>query len=100
MVRKYSGGTFVPGGIYFSTKAREFVAVPSEGDFLEGEGVNYYRFPLLLVLVLGPVAGLALVLFLPLAVPAVLFYGLGRRLAQFVRGHRPSRPRLRFPFAR
>ena len=100
MVKKYSGGAFVPGGTYFSTKGWEFIAVPQEGDFLEGEGVTYYRFPLLLVLVLGPLAGLAFVLFLPVAVPAVIVYALGRRLAQAIRSHRPLRLKLRRPFAR
>ena len=100
MVKKYSGGTFVPGGTYFNMKRWEFMAVPKEGDVLEDEGVTYYRTPMFLVLGLGPIVGLAFILFLPLAVPAVLLYGLGRRLSQFIRGHRPLRFRLRRPFAR
>ena len=100
MVKKYSGGAFVPGGTYFNTKMWEFVAVPQEGNFLEGEGVTYYRFPMLLVLALGPLAGLAFVMFLPLAVPAVLVYGVGRRLAHSLHWRRPLRFRLRRPFAR
>jgi len=100
MVKKYSGGTFVPGGTYFSMKRWEFMAVPKEGDVLEDEGVTYYRIPMFLVLGLGPIAGLAFILFLPLAVPAVLVYALGRRLSQFIRGHRPLRFRPRFPPAR
>ena len=97
MIRKYSGGTFAPCGTYLSTKGWEFQSVPREGDYLEGEGVTYYRVPLLAVMVLGPLAGLAFILFLPVAVPAVLIYAIARRLFLGVRG---LKPRLRFPFAR
>ena len=100
MIRKHSGGTFAPCGTYLSTKGWEFQSVPREGDYLEGEGVTYYRVPLLAVMVLGPLAGLAFILFLPVAVPAVLVYAVARRLALSVRGHWPLRPKLRFPFAR
>jgi len=97
MVRKYSGGTFVPCGTYLNTKEWGFHSVPKEGDYLEGEGATYYRVPLLAVMVLGPLVGLAFILFLPVAVPAVLIYAIGRRLVMSVRG---LRPRLHFPFTR
>ena len=95
MLRKYKGGTFVPCGTYLSTKGWEFQGVPREGDYLEGEGVTYYRLPLLAVMVLGPLAGLAFILFLPVAVPAVLVYAVARRLSLSIRGRRVLRPRLR-----
>ena len=100
MIRKYSGGTFAPCGTYVNTKSWEFQSVPREGDRLEGEGVTYYRVPLLAVMVLGPLAGLAFILFLPVAVPAVLVYAVARRLVLSIRGRWPLRPKLRFPFAR
>ena len=100
MIRKYSSGTFAPCGTYVSTKNWEFHSVPREGDRLEGEGVTYYRVPLLAVMVLGPLAGLAFILFLPVAVPAVLIYAVARRLALSIRGRWALRPKLRFPFAR
>ena len=100
MIRKYSGGTFAPCGTYVTTKEWEFHSVPREGDYLEGEGVTYYRVPLLAVMVLGPLAGLAFILFLPVAVPAVLIYAVARRLVLSIRGRWPLRPKLRFPFAR
>ena len=95
MIRKYSGGTFAPCGTYVNTKEWEFHSVPREGDYLEGEGVTYYRVPLLAVMVLGPLAGLAFILFLPVAVPAVLIYAVARRLSLSIRGRRVLRPRLR-----
>ena len=93
MFKKYSGGTFVPCGTYLNTKNWEFHGVPREGDYLEGEGVTYYRVPLLAVMVLGPLAGLAFILFLPVAVPAVLIYAVARRLAMSIRGRGVLRPR-------
>jgi hypothetical protein len=71
MFRKYSGGMFVPCGTYLNTKDWEFHGVPQAGDVLDGEGVTYYRLPLLLVIALAPLIGLAFILFLPVAVPAV-----------------------------
>ena len=100
MLRKYKGGTFVPCGTYLSTKGWEFHGVPKEGDYLEGEGVTYYRLPILVLMGLGPLIGLAFILFLPVAVPFVLIYAIARRLTMSVRGHWPLRPKLRFPFAR
>jgi hypothetical protein len=93
MIRKYSGGTFAPCGTYVNTKNWEFHSVPREGDRLEGEGVTYYRVPLLAVMVLGPLAGLAFILFLPVAVPAVLIYAVARRLSLSIRGRHVLRPR-------
>ena len=100
MIRKYSGGTFAPCGTYLNTKEWGFHSVPREGDYLEGEGVTYYRVPLLAVMALGPLVGLAFILFLPVAVPAVLVYAVARRLVLSIRGRWPLRPKRRFPFAR
>ena len=90
MFKKFSSGMFVPCGTYLNTKDWEFHGVPREGDVLEGEGVTYYRLPLLLVIALAPVIGLAFILFLPVAVPAVVIYGLGRRFMQNTHMHRPQ----------
>ncbi len=93
MFRKYSSGMFVPCGTYLNTKEWAFHGVPPEGDVLEGEGVTYYRLPVLLVIALAPVIGLAFILFLPVAVPAVLVYGIARRITISTRGRRPGVPR-------
>jgi hypothetical protein len=89
--QKFGAGTFVPCGTYLNTKRWEFHGVPPEGEVLEGEG-DYYRVPLLLVLGLGPLIGLGFILFLPVAVPVVRVYGIGRKISQALRGRRPATP--------
>ncbi|TAK64772.1 MAG: hypothetical protein EPO22_05510 [Dehalococcoidia bacterium] len=87
--QKSSAGTFVPCGTYLNTKRWEFHGVPPEGEVLDGEG-EYYRVPLLLVLGLGPLIGLAFILFLPIAVPLVLIYGIGKKISGALHGRRPA----------
>ena len=75
MIRKYGAGQFAPSGTYWNRKTWELVQISEGGDYLPaGEGVTYYRVPLLVVLTLGPLAGLAFILFLPFAVPLVALY--------------------------
>ncbi len=79
MIRKHSGGQFVPGGVYLKNKGWELVPMPEEGGRLPaGEGVTYYEVPILLALALAPLAGLAFILFVPILVPVLVVYGLGR----------------------
>jgi len=87
--QKFSAGTSVPCGTYLNTKRWEFHGVPPEGEVLEGEG-DFYRVPLLLVLGLGPLIGLAFILFLPIAVPLVLMYGIGKKISGAMRGRRSA----------
>lgn len=75
MIKKHGAGQFAPSGTYWNRKTWELVQISEGGDYLPaGEGVTYYRVPLLLVLTLGPLAGLAFILFLPFAVPLVALY--------------------------
>ncbi len=79
MIKKFSPGSFAPSGTYWNKKAWELVQISEPGDYLPaGEGVTYYRVPVLLVLALGPVIGLAFILFLPMAVPLVALYWAGK----------------------
>ena len=72
---EYGSGAFAPSGTYLNRRTWGLVQIPEGGDYLSaGEGVTYYRLPLLVVLTLGPLAGLAFILFLPLAVPIVALY--------------------------
>jgi hypothetical protein len=68
VLEKYSPGVFAPSGTYLNRKTWELVQISEGGDYLPAaEGMAYYRVPLLLVLALGPLTGLAFILFLPLA---------------------------------
>lgn len=81
--KKHSAGQFVQGGVYLQSKAWELVSVPGEaGRLPEGEDSTYYRVPVMLVLVLGPVAGLAFILFVPLLVPLLTLYAAGKVIAR------------------
>jgi hypothetical protein len=72
---KYSPGVFAPSGTYLNRKTWDLMQISKGGDYLPaGQGIDYYRVPLLMVLALGPLAGLAFVLFLPLAGSAAAIY--------------------------
>ena len=88
---RYSPGESVRRGTYLSSKSWELVSITRDGDPLPtGEGVTYYRAPLPLVLAVGPFVGLAFVVFLPFAVPALLLQMAGRRLARVFSGPREA----------
>jgi hypothetical protein len=85
LFKKHEPGAFVPSGTYWNMKAWELLQISESGDYLPaGEGVTYYRVPVLLVLALGPVAGLAFILFLPLAVPLVALYWGARIISRIM----------------
>ncbi len=68
MIAKHAGGELVKGGIYWSMSAGEFVSVPAGGGRLEGGSRDrYIRAPLPIVLIAGPLMGLAFAIFLPLS---------------------------------
>ena len=68
MLAKMEGGKAVRGGIYWSFKDGEFITVPNEGGALEqGPDRRYVKVPLPLVLIVGPIMGLAFAFFLPLS---------------------------------
>ncbi len=68
MFSQHQGGSIVDGGIYWSRRAMEFIPVPASGGTLPGGREDaYFRTPILLVLVLGPIMGLAFAIFLPLS---------------------------------
>lgn len=81
MFTKHVGGETVPGGVYWSMKAGEFIAVPNEGGKLEGgAGHQYIKAPMPVVLIAGPILGLAFAIFLPLSGLLVLLPFLGSKL--------------------
>jgi len=74
MRRRYSPGEAVPHGTYLSGKTWEIVQVSWDGDHLPGGDGSYYHASLPLLLLFGPIIGLAFIVFLPFAVPALLIY--------------------------
>jgi hypothetical protein len=81
MIKRHTGGEMVRGGVYWSMKGGEFIAVPAEGGKLEGGADHrYIKAPLPVVLVVGPVMGLAFAMFLPLSGLLVLLPFLGGKI--------------------
>ncbi len=75
MRRRFYSGEAVPAGTYWSGRTWEMIVISGDdGNLPAGEGVTYYRAPLASVLLLGPLIGLAFVIFLPFAVPLVLIH--------------------------
>ena len=82
MRRKYEAGEAAPAGTYWNLKTLEMVTISQDGEHLpvgEKEGVTYFRAPLPLVLLAGPFVGLAFVIFLPFAVPAIVIHALATK---------------------
>jgi hypothetical protein len=100
-MKRLAGGTRVPAGFYWRPAKWEIVTFSGVGGVLPGErGERYFKVPVLAMLVLAPVMGAALVMFLPL----MGFVMAGRELARKTRkavaahtrggvpaGHAPAR---------
>lgn len=78
---RYHGTDQVKMGFYWNRARWEIVTIPKGGGVLPGgHDVRYIRFPLILVMLLGPVVGAAYVIFLPLIGFAMLFGFAGKKL--------------------
>jgi len=85
MKRKY-GGQMTEGGVYLSLRTGEVIALPVEGGELPGRtAVPYVRIPTALGAVLGPLVGLAYVIFLPFIGLAMITWFAGRQAARGIR---------------
>jgi hypothetical protein len=81
VIKRHVGGETVRGGVYWSMKAGEFIALPAEGGKLDGGADHaYIKATLPVVLVVGPIMGLAFAMFLPLSGLLVLIPFLGTKL--------------------
>lgn len=96
-MKTYRGGEKVGPGIYCSLRTGELVQSQTQGTVLKGESTTkYMRLPVLLVLALGPLVGLAFVVFLPvigiLGFTVFITQRLGRRIWPVARraSHRAS----------
>lgn len=87
----YHAEDTVKGGLYWSPGRWQIVAVPKEGGVLPGEApARYIRVPAVLMLVLGPIMGGLLVVFLPLIGFAMLLgFGGAKLVAMARKGVRP-----------
>lgn len=62
-----SGGQWTKAGTYLGVTGGEWVTIPKGGGVLPGKPeARYLRTPLPLLVVLGPLAGLAYIIFLPM----------------------------------
>jgi hypothetical protein len=76
-MKRYEGGAQVKPGAYVNLGTGQFTFIGGETASLPRAKARYARIPLALVFVLGPVAGLAYIIFIPLAgiVSLVMFTG-------------------------
>jgi hypothetical protein len=65
MFSKHVGGEQVKSGIYWSRRTGEFVMLSEDGPLAGPSEYRYIRTPLPIVLMLGPILGLAFAIFLP-----------------------------------
>ena len=96
--KTYLPGQVVPSGVYWNRRSWDLVHIPPEGGALpEGGNAVYRELPILLLMTVGPMVGLAFVLFLPVAVPIVILYQGGKaiRRAMMRRLARAVEPEVR-----
>jgi len=81
MFSRHQGNQMVPCGTYLCLTTGEFVDVADGGGRLPGEeSLRYLRVSPIVALLVGPIAGLLFVIFLPLAVPLFVLWLFARRL--------------------
>lgn len=97
MITKHEAGGFVPGGIYWNRKSWDLTTISEEGGYLPSDNgaLFYYRLPLLLVMALAPMAGMAFVLFLAVAVPVMLVYSAPGAVMAAIRRRRARKGTFR-----
>ena len=90
MLTKHEAGEFVPGGIYWSKKSWDLTVISEEGGYLPNENGarTYYHLPLLAVILLSPLAGLAFILFLAVAVPVMVVVSVPSAILAAIRRRR------------
>ena len=94
-MKTYVAGAPVKAGTYMDLSTGQFLSVGgAEGDRLPGKPeARYARVPVGVVLILGPIIGLAYIIFLPLAGIGSLFVVAARRLKGAVTALTPKTAR-------
>ncbi|MEJ2695425.1 MAG: hypothetical protein P8013_02140 [Candidatus Sulfobium sp.] len=77
---KNIGGESVKAGTYWNFSTGDRVQMESAGILPGNESHSYYKFPPAVVLILGPVLGLAYAVFLPFIGIAMLAGVLGKKV--------------------
>ncbi len=81
MFKQHHGSDLVKRGTYLCITTGEFTNVGEKGGYLPGEtGSHYVKVNPLLALIVGPIAGMLFVIFLPLAVPLFMLWLVARKL--------------------
>ncbi|MBI2861012.1 MAG: hypothetical protein HYX91_05845 [Chloroflexi bacterium] len=88
-MKRYCGGDRVPRGIYMNMSSWEFEQFYGERRILDGgKETAYIRVPAAIAATFGPLAGLAFVIFLPLAGIVGIVSFAGYKLSRLTRGHK------------
>jgi hypothetical protein len=80
---RYRGSQRVQAGIYFHPRQLTFRSVQQDGCLPGGSNDRYVRVPVLAMLALGPVLGLAFVIFLPFIGFAMVAWVGGAKIKEF-----------------
>jgi len=87
----------VEAGLYFNRNTFAVTTMDAAGPLVGADNDTFYRVPMLLMLVLAPLLGLAFVMFLPLLGFAVVAQLLGTKAVQAVAGVMGESDRIRRP---
>jgi len=83
-MKRYRGTETVAPGVYFDARNIAFRSVTEDGPLPGTEAEEYRRVPTVALLVVGPVMGLAYIMFLPLAGFAMLAWTLAGKAVEAV----------------
>lgn len=85
-MRQYRGSEKVEAGLYFNLRQLSFKSMEEEGPLRGSKDEVYRRVPTLALLVVGPLLGLAYVIFLPFIGFAMVTWLLGVKALQLAGG--------------
>lgn len=78
----YTGTQIVEPGLYYALKPLKLTSVDERGPLPGAEALTYHRVPMLLMLALSPLLGLAFVIFLPFIGFAMVFRLAGEKAVE------------------
>ncbi|MBI1958758.1 MAG: hypothetical protein HYU42_01785 [Candidatus Rokubacteria bacterium] len=85
-MKRYTGSEMVEPGLYFNPRQLSFKSVDEEGPLPGSTDEVYRRVPILVLLVVGPILGLAYAVFLPFIGFAIVTWLLGVKAGQLAGG--------------